>query len=749
MRSESRPAHTAAPTHPIHGNFGGAAHTHSICGDALSRHEADELSELLAPWLAQQRWYVRPEQPDKASTPARIVCAVTLTYTARARTIFTLVAHAERIYSVPLFLEAEEVRNDAGNLEMDGAKTPPATPGRQASSTHQASATHQVSSVHPSKGVSEPFSSFSGHHGQVLIGSIHGDDGIRYHVCDATAHPTGQIALLQAVLGDSEDSSTGSRTILSTASPMISPQAASSTAAAAATSFSRGDEQAGSGRAAGQSSSADESATAVLPLFAGIRLREPLSSLPPVIHSHRLTSEQSNTSIIYECAPGSDPAGIIVKVLRLIQPGRNPDVELEAALDHIPESVSELIHSTGSQAAGEYNALTPATHTGSTPTAPAAGGADIAVVPRQYGYTTIRYPQADGASEPADARGGTADVRIYTEPTDTLNGTADAHTSTADVLVASEFLAGSHDAWQIFTHALSDAQLAPTSSMSATSVTSATDAGTSTASTAADIATPAGDAAGSAILTAGAATSDDGTAGHAAVPAATSTASTAAPDMMTCTQADIAALGELTRTMHSRLAAAFSQAEPTSQERAAQLASWQSRAAHAFELSGELRSWRTEITALYERAARVPWPLLQRIHGDYHLGQVLRTSEGSWRVIDFEGEPLRPLSERTAPDLALRDVAGMLRSLSYAAGFAVKNGTDLDAAERWERIAHETFLNAYGSLSTDQNLNTSYQSLLMALLVDKALYEVSYETAYRPEWVDIPIKGVRKIIEKY
>jgi 1,4-alpha-glucan branching enzyme len=93
-------------------------------------------------------------------------------------------------------------------------------------------------------------------------------------------------------------------------------------------------------------------------------------------------------------------------------------------------------------------------------------------------------------------------------------------------------------------------------------------------------------------------------------------------------------------------------------------------------------------------------PDLQQVHGDYHLGQVLHHAERGWIVLDFEGEPLRPLSERLAPDLALRDVAGMLRSFDYAARHASLGTDDSDgsaAAQAWAVQCREAFLDGYGA----------------------------------------------------
>jgi trehalose synthase-fused probable maltokinase len=146
-----------------------------------------------------------------------------------------------------------------------------------------------------------------------------------------------------------------------------------------------------------------------------------------------------------------------------------------------------------------------------------------------------------------------------------------------------------------------------------------------------------------------------------------------------------------------------------------------------------------------------------RSHGDYHLGQVLKTGDG-FAIIDFEGEPARPLAERRTKQSALRDVAGMLRSLDYAA-HAVAFG--LPAAERepalvgltaWETMARRAFLQGYRSIagaSPVALIPPSEHALIEAcgaFELEKACYELRYERDNRPDWVAIPLAGIRRIL---
>ena len=141
-------------------------------------------------------------------------------------------------------------------------------------------------------------------------------------------------------------------------------------------------------------------------------------------------------------------------------------------------------------------------------------------------------------------------------------------------------------------------------------------------------------------------------------------------------------------------------------------------------------------------------PSLQRVHGDYHLGQVLHVPRRGWVLFDFEGEPLRPLDQRTAPDLALRDVAGMVRSFDYAARHATlglpAGDSRVRAAAWWASAAREAFLDGYTEATGHDPRADAV--LLRALELDKALYEVVYETRNRPDWVEVPLSAVRRLL---
>ena len=152
-----------------------------------------------------------------------------------------------------------------------------------------------------------------------------------------------------------------------------------------------------------------------------------------------------------------------------------------------------------------------------------------------------------------------------------------------------------------------------------------------------------------------------------------------------------------------------------------------------------------------------------RVHGDYHLGQVLYTGK-DFAIIDFEGEPVRPLGERRLKRSPLHDVAGMLRSFHYAAYTAIGRQSELGminperapAVEAWARFWYAwsgaAFLSAYLRVVTKLPLLPQSQeeidALLCALMLDKAMYEVGYELNNRPDWVHIPIRGLLHLLER-
>jgi trehalose synthase-fused probable maltokinase len=208
-------------------------------------------------------------------------------------------------------------------------------------------------------------------------------------------------------------------------------------------------------------------------------------------------------------------------------------------------------------------------------------------------------------------------------------------------------------------------------------------------------------------------------------------------------------IGEITARMHAALASRTD--DPAFPARAASVietAGWRASAERQLAqavtaVSGEVHARMVElaprITARFADTfgSATGEARVSRIHGDYHLGQLLARPDGGFAIIDFEGEPARPLVERREPSSPLRDVAGMLRSLDYAARTAERGGA-FDAGA-WLADARSAFIGAYGGIGPDE------AGLLDAFELEKACYEVRYEANNRPDWLWLPLAAVERL----
>ncbi|MBD3934113.1 phosphotransferase [Streptomyces chumphonensis] len=208
-------------------------------------------------------------------------------------------------------------------------------------------------------------------------------------------------------------------------------------------------------------------------------------------------------------------------------------------------------------------------------------------------------------------------------------------------------------------------------------------------------------------------------------------------------------LGRATAEVHIALATAL----PTTELRGSPLASlagdMATRLKEACDAVPQLRPYRAGLRDAFDAVddlsrtgAACP---VQRVHGDLHLGQVLRTPGGGeggrWSLIDFEGEPAKELAERRRPQPVLQDVAGMLRSFDYA---ACQRGAT-PAARRWAEANRDAFCAGYAEGSgSDPREHTV---LLRAYETDKAVYEVRYEAHHRPDWLPIPLAAIRRLAQ--
>lgn len=179
------------------------------------------------------------------------------------------------------------------------------------------------------------------------------------------------------------------------------------------------------------------------------------------------------------------------------------------------------------------------------------------------------------------------------------------------------------------------------------------------------------------------------------------------------------------------------------------------------EKAANLAGREQEIAGRFRAALSHPIHAMRtRIHGDYHLGQVLRTGS-DFVIIDFEGEPARPIAERRIKRSPLQDVAGMLRSFHYAAFAPLLGENKMRAedgrkmsrwAESWNNWVADRYLRKYfATASAASYLPQSQedtQTLLQLHLLEKAIYELGYELNNRPTWVGIPLQGISKLLSQ-
>jgi maltokinase len=217
--------------------------------------------------------------------------------------------------------------------------------------------------------------------------------------------------------------------------------------------------------------------------------------------------------------------------------------------------------------------------------------------------------------------------------------------------------------------------------------------------------------------------------------------------------AEASRLGETVAVVHGELREALGTGEVDPRALAA---TWHERLTASVAEVPVLAEHADRVRAAFDAVATLSGPVpTQRVHGDLHLGQTLRTPYG-WLLIDFEGEPAAPIEERARPDSTLRDVAGMLRSFDYAAFHQLSqwehlgNWTDPDHdsqmtwhAKEWADRNRSAFCDGYAlRAGADPR---EHAALLRAFELDKAVYEVVYETRSRPAWAGIPLASIKRL----
>jgi maltokinase len=211
-------------------------------------------------------------------------------------------------------------------------------------------------------------------------------------------------------------------------------------------------------------------------------------------------------------------------------------------------------------------------------------------------------------------------------------------------------------------------------------------------------------------------------------------------------------LGVATAEVHRLLAQVLPSRTAEADESRATAQQLVERFQQALEVVPDLAQYADRVRAVYDEVGRRTEPVpVQRVHGDYHLGQVLRTQDG-WILLDFEGEPARPLAERTALMSPLRDVAGMLRSYDYAARHLLAERVGVGAgapnlayrATEWAERNRDAFCDGYTKAAGADPREEGV--LLRAFELDKAVYEVVYEARNRPTWLAIPLGSIERLL---
>jgi maltokinase len=212
---------------------------------------------------------------------------------------------------------------------------------------------------------------------------------------------------------------------------------------------------------------------------------------------------------------------------------------------------------------------------------------------------------------------------------------------------------------------------------------------------------------------------------------------------------EAARLGEALAETHQTLSEHFPVADRAADEVVELADAMRRRLDTALDIVPGLAPYAENLRRAYDDLAALEGVRVQQIHGDLHLGQTLRTVRG-WKIVDFEGEPAKPLAERLLPDSPWRDVAGMLRSFDYAPRVVERTWGDQHdpgaeqrayRAREWSERNRAAFLNAYAG----RDLAPDEHTLLAAYVADKAVYETVYETRNRPAWVTIPLEAVARI----